>query len=131
MDLILVTGVSNAGKSAFFLNFTEMNKDKHEIRYVSSEWDNEERDAQLRDFGVDIDEWDNDVDFYYKERSRPIALDLKKIKKGHSFTKNDVTYEIGEGIELPGEHNVIPTPLPKVIGVEDPEVREKEEQIYK
>lgn len=65
--LILVAGVSNAGKSAFFLNFTEMNKDNHDIRYVSSEWEAEERDAQLRDFGVDIDEWDERVDFYYKK----------------------------------------------------------------
>jgi len=42
----------------------------------------------------------------------------------------DLTYETGEEIELPGTYNVMPNPLPKVIGIEDPEVREKEEQIY-
>jgi hypothetical protein len=65
--LIIVAGVSNSGKSAFLLNFTEKNKDKHKIRYVSSEWSNEERDIQLEDFGADIDEWDKKVDFYAKK----------------------------------------------------------------
>jgi len=59
----------------------------------------------------------------------PTKIYAIAIPPGAEF--DDVTYEIGEGTELPGEHNVIPTPLPKVIGVEDPEVREKEEQIYK
>ena len=65
--LIIVAGVSNSGKSAFLLNFTEKNKDKHKIRYISSEWSNEERDIQLEDFGADIDEWDEKVDFYAKK----------------------------------------------------------------
>ncbi|KYK23837.1 hypothetical protein AYK24_00980 [Thermoplasmatales archaeon SG8-52-4] len=42
----------------------------------------------------------------------------------------DLTYETGEGIILPGEYNIMPTPLPKVIGLEDPDVKEKEQQIY-
>jgi hypothetical protein len=66
-SLIIVAGVSNAGKSATFLNITENNKDKHAIRYVSSEWSNEERDIQLEDFGADIDEWDDKVDFFAKK----------------------------------------------------------------
>lgn len=65
--LIVVAGVTNSGKSGFFLNFVEENKDKYKIRYVSSEWSNEERDVQLEDFGVDIDEWDKKVDFYAKK----------------------------------------------------------------
>ncbi|MCK5604490.1 hypothetical protein KAR91_21550 [Candidatus Pacearchaeota archaeon] len=65
--LIIVAGVSNSGKSAFLLNFTEKNKDKHKIRYISSEWSNEERDIQLEDFGANIDEWDDKVDFYAKK----------------------------------------------------------------
>jgi hypothetical protein len=65
--LIIVAGVSNAGKSATFLNITENNKDKHDIRYVSSEWSNEERDIQLEDFGADIDAWDSKVDFFAKK----------------------------------------------------------------
>ncbi len=66
-SLIIVAGVSNAGKSATFLNITENNKDKHNIRYVSSEWSNEERDIQLEDFGANIDEWDEKVDFFAKK----------------------------------------------------------------
>lgn len=65
--LIVIAGVSNAGKSGFFLNFVEKNKDRHKIRYVSSEWTNEERDLQLEDFGANIDEWDKQVDFYAKK----------------------------------------------------------------
>jgi hypothetical protein len=42
----------------------------------------------------------------------------------------DISYDTGERIELPGEYNVMPIPLPQVIGVEDPEVREKEDQVY-
>ena len=66
-SLVVIAGVTNAGKSAFFLNFAEKNKDKHKIRYVSSEWSNEERDEHLEDFGVDIDEWDDKIDFYAKK----------------------------------------------------------------
>jgi KaiC/GvpD/RAD55 family RecA-like ATPase len=66
-SLIIIAGVTNAGKSAFFLNFTEQNMNNYKIRYVSSEWSNEERDIQLEDFGADIDEWDEKVDFYAKK----------------------------------------------------------------
>lgn len=66
-SLIIVSGVTNSGKSATFLNLTEKNKDKHKIRYVSSEWSNEDRDIQLEDFGADIDEWDEKVDFFAKK----------------------------------------------------------------
>ena len=41
-----------------------------------------------------------------------------------------LTFETGTEVELPGEYNILPTQLPKVIGVEDPKVREKEEKIY-
>ena len=65
--LIVVAGVTNSGKSGFFLNFADKNKDNYKIRYVSSEWSNEERDEQLEDFGADIDEWDSKIDFYAKK----------------------------------------------------------------
>ena len=42
----------------------------------------------------------------------------------------DVSFKSGEGIVLSGEYNVVPTPLPEVIGVEDPVVRQKEEHVY-
>lgn len=66
-SVIIIAGVSNAGKSAWMLNTCELNMDKHKIRYVSSEWSNEERDVHLEDFGADIDEWDSKIDFYAKD----------------------------------------------------------------
>jgi len=42
----------------------------------------------------------------------------------------DLTYNLGDGVVLPGEYNILPVPLPKVIGMEDPVVRQREEQIY-
>jgi hypothetical protein len=66
-SLVIVAGVSNAGKSSFMLNFVEKNMNKHKIRYISSEWSNEERDTHLEDFGVSIDEWDSKVDFFAKK----------------------------------------------------------------
>ncbi|MEE9354237.1 MAG: hypothetical protein V3U75_01470 [Methylococcaceae bacterium] len=66
-SLIIIAGVSNAGKSAFMLNFVEKNMNNHKIRYVSSEWSNEERDTHLEDFGANIDEWDSRVDFFAKK----------------------------------------------------------------
>jgi len=42
----------------------------------------------------------------------------------------DLTYDLGEGIILPGDYDINPVPLPQVIGVEDPVVRQKEEQSY-
>jgi hypothetical protein len=66
-SLIVVAGIPNSGKSCFFLNFADMNKDKYKIRYVSSEWTNAERDEQLESFGADIDEWDSKIDFYAKK----------------------------------------------------------------
>jgi hypothetical protein len=66
-SLIILAAISNGGKSCFLLNFTEMNMDKHKIRYVSSEWTNSERDVQLEAFHANIDEWDSKIDFYAKK----------------------------------------------------------------
>jgi len=68
-SLIIVAGISNAGKSTFMLNFTERNMERHKIRYISSEWTNEERDIHLEDFGANIDEWDKRVDFIAKKNT--------------------------------------------------------------
>jgi len=50
------------------------------------------------------------------------------IPPGSKFV--DVSYELGEEIIIEGSYDIIPCPLPQVIGVEDPVVREKEEQTY-
>jgi hypothetical protein len=58
----------------------------------------------------------------------PTKIIAIAIPPGSQFV--DLTYDVSEGIILPGEYNIMPTPLPKVIGVEDPKVAEKEEKIY-
>ncbi|MBN2446661.1 MAG: hypothetical protein JXO22_08045, partial [Phycisphaerae bacterium] len=42
----------------------------------------------------------------------------------------DVTYDSGEGVELPGSHCISPVPLPRVIGEENPAARELMERDY-
>lgn len=56
-NIIIVAGVSNAGKTAFLLNFVEMNMDKHEIHYFSSEMGDMELQTRLSKFDRPIDSW--------------------------------------------------------------------------
>jgi len=42
----------------------------------------------------------------------------------------EVTFDAGQGIELPGTFEVSPAPLPRVIGQEDPRIYERERQTY-
>ena len=42
----------------------------------------------------------------------------------------EVTYELGEGIILPGNYTVAPSPLPRIIGQEDPAVYERQKKAY-
>ena len=58
----------------------------------------------------------------------PTKIFAIAIPPGAEFV--ELNYEIGEGFIIPGEYNIIPNPLPKVIGIEDPEVRQSEEQVY-
>jgi len=45
-------------------------------------------------------------------------------------TMTDVTFDLGEGIVLPGRYDVVPVSVPRVVGREDPQVRQREERIY-
>ncbi len=42
----------------------------------------------------------------------------------------DVTFDIGQGIVLPGEYEIPPAPLPRVIGQEDPLIYERDKKTY-
>ena len=44
---------------------------------------------------------------------------------------SDLTFETGEGIVLAGEYDIVPAPLPRVIGQEDPLVHAEREQQYR
>jgi hypothetical protein len=42
----------------------------------------------------------------------------------------EVTFNAGEGIVLPGTYEILPSPLPRVIGREDPLIYEREREMY-
>lgn len=42
----------------------------------------------------------------------------------------EVTFDVGEGIVLPGKYEIPPAPLPRVIGQEDPLIYERDKKIY-
>ena len=42
----------------------------------------------------------------------------------------EVTFDLGEGITLPGSYEISPAPLPRVIGQEDPLLYERDRQMY-
>jgi len=64
-NIIVVAGVSNAGKTAFLLNIVAKNMYKHNIHYFSSEMDASEMKLRLEKFsGIDLSQWK----FYPKER---------------------------------------------------------------
>jgi len=50
------------------------------------------------------------------------------IPPGAEITK--ITFDTGEGVVLPGTYNVPPASLPRVIGQENPDIYERELQIY-
>jgi len=56
-NIIIIAGVSNAGKTAFLLNFVEKNMDKFDIHYFSSEMGNMELRTRLSKFDRPIDSW--------------------------------------------------------------------------
>ena len=58
-NIIVIAGVSDAGKTAFLLNFVEMNMDKHpnQIYYFSSEMGSEEFNLRLSNFERPLNSW--------------------------------------------------------------------------
>ena len=56
-NLAVIAGNSNAGKTAFMLNFIWLNQDRHIINYWCSEMEAEELGDRLDGFGVPRDSW--------------------------------------------------------------------------
>ena len=56
-NIAVVAGTSNAGKTAFLLNFVEKNMDKHKINYFSSEMGSVEVRTRLEMFDRDLESW--------------------------------------------------------------------------
>lgn len=73
-NVIVIAGVSNSGKTAYLLNFIEMNMDKYEIVYFSSEMSNTELRDRLSKFGRPLDSWN----FKAIERSVNFSDVIKK-----------------------------------------------------
>jgi hypothetical protein len=42
----------------------------------------------------------------------------------------EVTFDVGQGILLPGTYNIVPTVLPRVIGEEDPLIYQQDKRAY-
>lgn len=57
-NIVVIAGVSNAGKTAFLLNFAEMNRDKFKIYYFTSEMGDKELKKRLRKFERPYEEWE-------------------------------------------------------------------------
>ena len=56
-NVAVIAGNSNAGKTAFMLNFIWLNQDRHIINYFCSEMEAEELGDRLDGFGVSRDSW--------------------------------------------------------------------------
>jgi hypothetical protein len=56
-NIVVIAGVSNSGKTAFLLNFIEMNMDNHDIFYLSSEMGNVELRDRLSKFERSLNSW--------------------------------------------------------------------------
>lgn len=56
-NLIVVAGESNAGKTAFMLDFARLNMNDHEIIYFSSEMGGPELRKRLLQFGEPLESW--------------------------------------------------------------------------
>jgi hypothetical protein len=65
-NIIIISGTSNAGKSAFLLDFVNKNMEKFKgkIHYFSSEMGAMELKARILNFGYDLDFWKGKFKFY-------------------------------------------------------------------
>ena len=94
-NIIVIAGEANAGKTAYLLNFAQMNIGRdHEIVYFSSEMGAIELQARLRKFNMPLDEWKKVI---WKERAsdfaqmiRPNAINIIDFLEVH-----DEFYKIG------------------------------------
>jgi hypothetical protein len=76
-NIILVAGEYNAGKTAFLMNVLQMNKNKHCIRYFSSEMGRVELEKRFRGFGLPRTFWMPDSMTDYVRQSRDFQMTLK------------------------------------------------------
>jgi hypothetical protein len=94
-NIIVIAGEANAGKTAYLLNFAQMNCGKgHEVVYFSSEMGAIELKARLKKFNLPMDEWQKIV---WKERAsdfaqmiRPNAINIIDFLEVH-----DEFYKVG------------------------------------
>ena len=65
--VVIVAGVTNAGKSGYLLNVAKLNRHDHDIRWLSSEMGPEEMKERLLNFNVKLTDWGR-VKFYQRGR---------------------------------------------------------------
>jgi hypothetical protein len=97
-NIIIVAGESNAGKTAFLLNFVRLNMGKHKIHYFSSEMGALELRSRLSKFGdISLDKWN----FKAKERSSNFAdvIQPDDLNAVDFLEMSDEFYKIGGHIK--------------------------------
>lgn len=62
-SIIVIAGVSNAGKSGFLLEIANKNRDKFVTDYYASEWSDSGLRDRLENFGEPMDSW-NTINFF-------------------------------------------------------------------
>jgi len=97
-NIIIVGGVPNAGKTAFMLNFADMNMDKHEVHYFSSEMGQIEFKERIKYFKRPIEEWKK-IKIYeraddFEDVIRPNAINIIDYLEIY-----DEFYRVGEKIK--------------------------------
>jgi hypothetical protein len=65
-NIAVIAGTSNAGKTAFCLNFAKLNMDKYKVVYQSSEMDGQELKIKLNGFGISMDIFRDKIEWIKK-----------------------------------------------------------------
>lgn len=106
-NIIILAGSSNAGKTAFLLNFVKMNLEKHKIRFLSSEMGPEEMKLRITKF----DDYTREFWKSFKPRERAgnfaDAISPSQINIIDYFEISDNFYAIGG--ELRAIHDKLKT----------------------
>lgn len=98
-NVLIVAGVPNAGKTAFFLNLSDMNMDNHDIHYFSSEMGLMEFRERIKYFKRPLPEWNSKMKFYERSDNfadviRPNGINIIDFLEVH-----DEFYKVGAMIK--------------------------------
>ena len=98
-NIIILAGMSNAGKTALLMNVVGYNLDqyKNRIHYFSSEMSEEELGIRLRSFGLNDEAWAG-CNFYHRTKDFQDVIFPDDINIIDFFEKYDTFYDIGKDL---------------------------------